>query len=309
MQAAHQSSNELSRFLECLRVGVALDLGDVFVVPLFAPSAALRVALLEEALARREARVTEVTEHGRVDTLRVDNLGEVPLLLLDGEQIVGAKQDRVFNATMLVPPRSSIAAPVSCVERGRWHADSREMTSAEATLTPSIRASKLKSVATTLRTTQTYGGDQGRVWRDVENYAERTGTRSETMSFVQCLRARGPDVAARARALEAAPGQVGIAVVRGNVVASLDAFGSEELYARNQRKIARGVLAEIGERAQATVEPQTTVQRAIAALAHGHMLRCAALGCGETLTVEAAQYALAAITYGGEVFHLLATGA
>lgn len=302
-------AHELSAFLGALRPGVALDLGDVCVVPLFAPSVQVAVTSLEEALARQEARVTELTEHGKVDTLRVDNLGGVPLLLLDGEQVRGAKQDRVFNATMLVPPRSSIAAPVSCVERGRWRAESREMTSTESTLPPSMRASKLRSVSQTLHGSRTYAGDQRKVWREVEEYATRTQTVSETMSFVKSLDARQPEIESRSRALEPSAGQVGLAVVRGDVVTSLDAFASEELYRRNHRKIARGIVAEIQTRAPSTLAPQETVRRALDALAQAPVLRTAAPGCGNTLSVNAAQYTLGAVAHGGQVFHVLAAGA
>ena len=34
--------------------------------------------------------------------LRVANLGDLPLLLLDGEQLVGARQNRILNMTVLV---------------------------------------------------------------------------------------------------------------------------------------------------------------------------------------------------------------
>ena len=39
-------------------------------------------------------RITEVDDEGSVPELRVANLGDRPLLLLDGEQLVGAKQNR-----------------------------------------------------------------------------------------------------------------------------------------------------------------------------------------------------------------------
>ena len=55
--------------------------------------------VLEEAIAQGVARVTELGEGGSVPELRVENLGEQPVLLLDGEELVGAKQDRVLNLT------------------------------------------------------------------------------------------------------------------------------------------------------------------------------------------------------------------
>ena len=54
---------------------------------------------LDEALATGAARVTEVSDGGRVSELEVDVTGDRPVLLLDGEELPGAKQNRVANLT------------------------------------------------------------------------------------------------------------------------------------------------------------------------------------------------------------------
>jgi len=45
--------------------------------------------------------------------------GDLPLLLLDGEQLVGAKQNWIMNMTVLVAAHTAVTIPVSCVERVR----------------------------------------------------------------------------------------------------------------------------------------------------------------------------------------------
>jgi len=47
----------------------------------------------DEALARKLARVTEVSEGGSVPELAFENDADVPVLLLDGEELVGARQN------------------------------------------------------------------------------------------------------------------------------------------------------------------------------------------------------------------------
>jgi hypothetical protein len=46
---------------------------------------------LEEALGAGTLRVSEVSAEGHVPELRVENSGETPVLILDGEELVGAK--------------------------------------------------------------------------------------------------------------------------------------------------------------------------------------------------------------------------
>ena len=79
---------------------------------------------LEDALAAGTLAITEVSAEGQVSELRVKNSGENPVLILDGEELSGAKQNRIVNVTIVAPPQADIVIPVSCIEAGRW-ADSR----------------------------------------------------------------------------------------------------------------------------------------------------------------------------------------
>ena len=56
-----------------------------------------RYSLLDEAVAHGAARVAEVGDGGSVPELRFENLTEKPVLLLHGEELIGAKQNRVVT--------------------------------------------------------------------------------------------------------------------------------------------------------------------------------------------------------------------
>ena len=73
-----------------------------------------------DALALGTVQIGETSEAGRVPELRVLNHGDRAVFLLDGEELIGAKQNRVLNLSILVPPHSESTIPVSCVESGRW---------------------------------------------------------------------------------------------------------------------------------------------------------------------------------------------
>ena len=69
-----------------------------------------------------EAGLIQVSELDppEVPSLAIFNLGLVPILLVEGEMLVGGDQNRTMNVTVLCPPQVRTVVPVSCVEAGRW---------------------------------------------------------------------------------------------------------------------------------------------------------------------------------------------
>ncbi len=66
-------------------------------------------------------------------------------LIPEGEILMGAKQNRVINVTVLVAAGVKFVLPVSCVEAGRWRYKSRHFES-KFCAPPSLRNKKLKAV-------------------------------------------------------------------------------------------------------------------------------------------------------------------
>ena len=76
--------------------------------------------ILEEALAKSSVEISEVTEGGRIPELKMINKSADKILVVDGEELVGAKKKRVVNASFLIGPHAEVIIAVSCVEQGRW---------------------------------------------------------------------------------------------------------------------------------------------------------------------------------------------
>ena len=107
---------------------------------------------LDEALSSGRVRLTEVGETGSVPELRLLNETDHPVLLLDGEELIGAKQNRICNLTILAPPRAEIIVPVSCVEAGRWSSRSQAFATSENIYFAEGRARKARDVSECLET-------------------------------------------------------------------------------------------------------------------------------------------------------------
>ncbi len=103
--------------LDTLEIGEPVAAANLTMFPLLLPEDTLPAYLtLDEALAGGLASVTEVSESGSVPELLVKNRAPQPILILDGEELVGAKQNRIVNLSILVPARETLHIPVSCVE-------------------------------------------------------------------------------------------------------------------------------------------------------------------------------------------------
>ena len=65
--------------------------------------------------------IVEECNPSTVNKVKVTNNAVTPLILVDGDEITGAMQNRIINTTTLVPPKATIEVSVSCTEHGRWH--------------------------------------------------------------------------------------------------------------------------------------------------------------------------------------------
>ena len=138
--------------------------------------------LAAEAISAGTLTVTEVDASGSVPELLAVNSGEKMILLLDGEELVGAKQNRILNTTVLLRPNSRTKIPVSCVEQGRWHDVSHEFVSGNYSPS-SLRARKSRGVTANLRQVGQAASDQGEVWDEVAHCISAAGARAPTMAM------------------------------------------------------------------------------------------------------------------------------
>ena len=89
------------------------------VIPLKTKKSYIDILTLKKGLELELVEVKEC-EISTVNTVIVKNNSVTPLILIDGEEIVGGDQNRIVNSTILVDAKSAMKIPVSCTEKGRW---------------------------------------------------------------------------------------------------------------------------------------------------------------------------------------------
>ena len=138
------------------------------IFPLLAgPGGNVEYLLADEAIAAGSVTVEEVGEAGTVPNLIVNNQSDRLVLFLEGEELRGAKQNRVLNTSVLVAAASKTAIPVSCVERGRWRYVSPHFASGGSHSSPKLRHILKKSVSQSAGEGRGHESDQAGVWKEV----------------------------------------------------------------------------------------------------------------------------------------------
>lgn len=315
-------ADPVQTLVAAVRLGAPVSVGGVTVFPLFLgdddPAEGIRLspATLDQALGQGQLRVEEVSEAGSVPDLRLTNLGGQEVFLLDGEQVLGVKQNRTFNLSMLLPPEASVVVPVSCLEQGRWNRRDGSARAAEHAHFAQGRSSKMRSVSRSLASMRSYRSDQSRVWQDISMLMDEFNAFSPTAAEADVYDARRDRLGEVVEAVKPQPGQAGAVFLdRGRVIGA-DLFGDPALYAELAPKLARSyALFQRPERDDANSEasaagaetnPEATARAFLSAAARAAKQPFPAPGLGETWRFEAEAVHGAALAHEGRCLHLAA---
>jgi hypothetical protein len=235
------AGTELRQFLSRVQVGPARTAGPITIVPLCPPGGGRAdILTLGQALANGGLRVSEIGE-GRVNELYVDNQSKSYVYIMAGQILVGAKQNRILQHDLLLPPLSGqVAVEAYCVQHGRWEAQngSYNFKSSNNVSNPSVR-----HAATVAR-------DQGQVWGAVSatqraNKAEdSTGDLNSVYESRQVRAALHDYREEFANLPDSVKGMQGaVLMVRGRVVAA-DVFGNSHIFRRMWSSLLDSYLLE-----------------------------------------------------------------
>ncbi|MDI6844974.1 MAG: hypothetical protein QME28_02430 [Candidatus Saccharicenans sp.] len=197
-----------------------------------------------EALEQGVLEVTEVGPEGFVPELKAINRGKKAVLLLDGEELKGAKQNRVLNTTILVPGKSTITIPVSCVEAHRWHGQTLRMHASENVMASMIRRKKMEHVHNNLERIRSFEADQGDIWSMIDHLACSLETKSTTSAMSDIFNQKENEMESYLKSFNLIPGQKGLLVFLSGNPLGLDFISRESAFARLYRKLLRSYVLE-----------------------------------------------------------------
>ncbi len=332
------SSATWKEFWSSIDVGEGIEQGGIKIFPLYhSLRSDLDYQILWEATQATggsKLRIEEVSPGGSVTDVKVVNEIDSPVLIVEGELLVGAKQNRTIHTTILVGPRGETVIPVACIEPGRWSRAHLGRFGVSGYYTHSkLRSDKLRHVASARSAarqssgaSQDFAVNQSAVWDEVGMYALAASVRSPTGDAHEVY-----DSVARALGkkyeFHCPPGCSGVAVAISDEIVGVDCFDRPTTMERLFPRLMQSYVLEA-----LRWEMQSGVQKADAAhekpggeevsAAHRHVPATArevraflkevgsrqatpvpSLALGEDVRAEAPDWCGAALAHEGRILH------
>ena len=182
----------------------------------------LDLLTLKKGLELDLVEVKELDE-STVNTISVKNDAVTPLIIFNGEEIIGSKQNRIINNTMVLAPKSINHVEVSCTEQGRWEH-----------ITPTFKQSEYMANFKTRQkkevTLRKYDNCQSEVWNSISSlecdhsFSSPTKAMSESYDNLKA----NHDEFLNAFSIE--KNQIGVVVILDGEIKGFELFYSHPIY-------------------------------------------------------------------------------
>jgi hypothetical protein len=282
--------------------------GELTLVPLtLAGEPGSRDVLLPEAIAQGELELVEQGS-GVVQQVLARNRGARDVLVLEGDTLVGCRQNRMVAWTVIVAARSAVPVSVGCMERGRWSTGGLHFAAGEMTVDPHVRR---RTKRETNATAASLGGprlDQGRAWSDIDGKLGEWSLFSPSADYHSGLARRAESSRRRVQELQPVPGQVGVVALHGDRLLGMEVVGHPDTW----RALAGRVLPSYVLGAESArrdpefhrVPPLPDATAWLAALARSAVEQRRAAGKGVDLILRGDAVSGSCLWEGGAVRHM-----
>jgi len=287
-------------------VGEPLHHHNITVFPLMGACGKGCYTLLAQAIKSGQALVEEVDEEGDVPNLRVVNDSALPLMIVEGEVLRGAKQDRVVNITVIVAAKTSFTLPVSCVERGRWDYVSKHFR-AERFVPPRVRAAAMQDIQSR---EGKYHPSQSRIWREVDSVLEDVGADSATATIADAFKASQKRLKEYRNRISLPKEATGFLVAKADALVGMDLFDSPKTMRKFWHRLSEAYFVEaVLEKEEKNPTSKKAARRMLQEVAEHAKVSARQLGSGLRLDVQSEKLLGSAVWSGEQLCHLSAFAA
>ncbi len=295
----------LATCLSTLTFGEMQESKNLALLPLFLEqSLGPEYLTLGEALAAGTLTIEELGS-GSVPELQVKNAGDQLVLVLDGEELAGAKQNRVLNGSILLSGHSKTIIPVSCTEQGRWSFTSPVFRESGVSSPPHMRQVNKQAVIDSLAEGRGHRGNQGQMWDAVHAYARQARTSTPTQAMRDIYEHSESALQSYMEAFSCLPEQKGAFVFLNGKPAGFDLLSRASSYARLHSKLTKSYALEamLAPKQQHSEPSVIKGQQFMEAVKLCEERRDPAVGCGEEMHYRGPLLVGSALLYEASVIH------
>lgn len=205
------------------------------IIPLKSEKTYIDILTLKKGLKLGLAGVKEC-ETSQVNTIIVKNNAVVPLILIDGEEIIGGDQNRIVNSTILVDAKSQMKIPVSCTEKGRWAYKSE--------FKQSNYIANYKTRLAKEHASRSHTHYQDVIWSSISSLEAENDYASPTSAMEESYENLKAKHAKIIKEFEIEPGQNGVLVIVNGEIKGFEIFLNPEIYREFHEKILKSYLID-----------------------------------------------------------------
>ncbi len=230
---------KLENFLEHLKIEEGMFLRNCVIYPLTdGGKIDFSIKTLDEGFKDNTVLVRELPS-SKIGEIEIINRSPDKLFLLDGEEIIGALQNRITNTAALIAENTSVKMPVTCVEEGRWEGN-KEFKKSLLSSHPRLRAILCKGVTESLKKTKSFKGPQQEVWEEVTRKITSFKVKSTTSSLHDVYETLKEDVERYLEEVEGLKGYNGFVAYVGNKFLGFEYFYDKKFFEKFIHKLLRG---------------------------------------------------------------------
>ncbi|MCY3541424.1 MAG: hypothetical protein OXH31_05905 [Gammaproteobacteria bacterium] len=199
---------------------------------------------LDEGLDASLFEVEELDGGARVNDILFRNQSDKFALLFEGEEFLGAKQNRILNVSIFVTPKTKQTIPVSCVEAGRWRHQHQSRSKQRFRAANRMhyargRAFENQAVSASLASCHEYRSDQSGVWKDISLKSNRMKVHSDSSASAAMYVSAESKIEVYLKSFKHTPNQVGSVFLIDGTVSGLELFATEATHRKMIQKLIR----------------------------------------------------------------------
>ena len=297
-------------FLETAKIARKQAYRNLTIFPLLAPDGVEPDYLtLEQALDQNLIKITELDNEGSVPELKLSNLGKKTVLIIEGEELIGAKQNRIVNSSFLIAGKTEVVIPVSCVEQGRWSYRSEAFESGKKMMHASLRRVHQEDVKYSLKRGRGCRSDQGRIWDDIADKLDRMEVPSPTAAMADAFDSYEDKLSDFLDKFHLIEWQVGAVFAIDGQVLGLEGFGCHDTFKRFFNKLVKSYALDAldsPKKQQRESVPPDNARRFLTSATKSKGENHPSLGLGTNVTFESRIVSGAALVEKDRVLHLSA---